>query len=148
MKRLLILLLLVACSHEHPLTDHQHDLPVHDHSNLLTLGLPYTYIVSVDPPLSEYNIVPYGYLTKRLDDREIVYMSFNRPVNDLSFDNLEYPHLNTTPVHHGGYEGTSKISRAYVQTDCSDPDHTGYIAFRLGWGDTGSADFIYKCPEE
>lgn len=146
-----------GCSHDHPLTDHHHDheheytLPVHDHNNLFTLGLPYTYIVSVDPPLSEYNIVPTGYLTNRLYGKEIVYIRFNRPAENLMFTNVEYPHLYTTRVSGVGYE-ENRIYRASVRTDCSDPEHTGYIAFRITWdtgsGDTGTADFIYKCPEE
>lgn len=75
MKRLLVLLLLAACSHEHPLTDHEHDVPVHNHNDLFTLGLLTPYIASVDPPLTDFIIVdsswdpplarPFGYLTKR-----------------------------------------------------------------------------------
>ena len=38
------------------------------------------------------------------------------------------------------------LNRATVYTDCSDPAHTGYIAFRLDWDD-GSARFYYQCSE-
>ena len=57
--KLLILLLLIplfACSHEPPLIDHdhqhEHDLPDHDHPYLFPRGLPFAYILSVDPPLT------------------------------------------------------------------------------------------------
>ena len=49
MKSLLLLLLLplLACGHEHPLTDHQHD-----HHYPFPDGLLFAYILSVDPPLA------------------------------------------------------------------------------------------------
>lgn len=169
MKRLILLFSLIACalvlagcSHDHPLTDHQHEVPVHNHNDLFTLGLLTPYIVSVDPPLTDFvNVnsgfdepitMPFGYLTKRVDGREVVYIRLSSWISSQWFDNLEYPDLNTTPVNYGGSEGKNLLQRLYIQTDCGDPDHTGYIAFRFGWGRNkilmGSADFVYKCPEE
>ena len=48
MKRLILLLLAAACGHEHP-HDHSHDLE-HEHYSAFNLGLPYAYIMRVDPP--------------------------------------------------------------------------------------------------
>lgn len=151
---LLPLLLLAACSyeHDHPVGDHTHDHDHfgHQHFGLFSLGLPYTYIMHVDPPPIIWGIPPIGVLTKRIGEgenqREHVYFQFSRYPEDFWVEDLELPWLNITPIDGGGLSGGT-INRARVYTDCQDPDHTGYVAFRLSW-DTGFADFVYKCPEE
>ncbi len=160
MKYLIPLLLLAACSyehdhehthdHDHPVEDHIHQAhPGHQHFGLFSLGLPYAYIMYVDPPPIIWGIPPIGVLTKRIGEgenqREPVYFQFSRHPENFWVEDLELPWLNITPIGGGGLE-ENKIHRARVYTDCQDPDHTGYVAFRLSW-DTGSADFVYKCPD-
>ena len=160
MKRLILLLLLplLACSHEHPLTDHQHDhnheyeLADHDHHYPFPDGLPFAYILSVDPPLTGPGYAKFGVLRKRWNGteqaEEVVYIDFSKPPENLD---IYYPGEHSTPVEHVGlsisHSSLAYINRARVWTDCSDPEHEGYIAFRLDW-DTGSARFYYSCPEE
>lgn len=165
MKPTLLLTLIfaaLACSHEHPLTDHEHthdhDHPVgdhihqahpgHEHFGLFSLGLPYTYIMRVDPPPLIWGIPPIGVLTRRIGEGEYQHeridFQFSRYPENFRITNLDLPWLNITPISGGLSGGT--INKARVTTDCHDPGHTGYIAFRLSW-DTGAADFVYKCPD-
>ena len=150
---------LIGCSHDHPVADHQHD--AHTHYDLYTLGVLTPYIVSVDPPLTDFIIVdsswdpplarPFGYLTKREDGREVVIMRLSADSSWQSFENIEYRDLDTTPVRYAGHLGRNDDNYLYIYTDCSEPDHTGLIAYRYGWGRgelQGQADFIFKCPEE
>lgn len=64
-----------------------------------------------------------------------------------SFENIEYPDLDATPVADWGVRRGNYLNVATVYTDCSDLEHTGYIAFRLDWDD-GSARFYYECSGE
>ena len=152
MKYLIPLLLLAACSyeHDHPVGDHthDHDHAGHQHFGLFSLGLPYAYIMHVDPPPIFWGIPPIGVLTKRTGEgeyqREPIIFQFSRRPENFRVEDLDLPWLNITPIGGAGLE-ENRIIRASVYTDCQDPDHTGYIAFRLSW-DTGSADFVYKCP--
>ena len=168
MKRLILLLLipLFACSHEHPLTDHQHDhehplndhdhqhehgLSEHEHHLLFPQGLPFTYILSVDPPLAGPGVHKFGVLTRTEHDMQPVYIDFSTEPKNLTLTDIYYPGEHSTPVEHVGlsisHSSWAYINRARVWTDCSDPEHEGYIAFRIDW-DTGSARFYYRCPEE
>lgn len=157
MKRLLVLLLLVACSHEHPLTDHQHDhnhefeLADHNHHYPFPDGLPFAYILNVDPPLAGPGVHKFGVLTRIEHDMHLVYIDFSKPPENLTLTDIFYPGKHSTPVKHVGlsisHSSLAYVNRARVWTDCSDPEHEGYIAFRLDW-DTGSARFYYRCPDE
>ena len=159
MKRLILLLLLplLACSHEHPLTDRQHDhnheyeLADHNHHYPFPDGLPFAYILSVDPPLAGPGVHKFGVLTRTEHDMQPVYIDFSTDPKNFTFTNIYYPGEHSTPVEHVdlsiSHSSWAHINRARVWTDCSDPEHEGYIAFRLDW-DTGSARFFYSCPEE
>ena len=140
---LLLLPFLAACSHEHELE--------HEHYSLYTVGLPYSYITRVDPPLTEWGTPPIGVLTKRINETEIVEIQFSRYVRNFDIVDLNLPWLNTTPVGTKGL--SSHIDKAIITTGCDDPGHTGYIAFRVSW-DTGDqldaraeVDFMYTCPD-
>ena len=63
MKSLLLLLLLplLACGHEHPLTDHEHD-PQFKYPEMLN----FAYIVDIDPPLTGEIPPKRGVLTKNV----------------------------------------------------------------------------------
>ena len=157
MKRLILLLLLplCACSHEHPLTDHTHELPDHTHEldvphhdHLNSLGLPFTYITRVDPPIEVPGFPPFGYLKSRNHDyKGLVTINFSGPPWSLTLTNIDYPNEDATPVTDWGVRREKYLNRATVYMDCSDPEYTGYNAFRLEW-DPGFADFYYQCPEE
>lgn len=167
MKHLLILLVLVACGHEHPLTEHQHDhthdhdhqhehgLPDHDHHYLFPQGLPFAYILSVDPPLYGPGAWKSGVLRKSRYEiegaPEVVYIEFSKEPKNLTLTDIFYPGEESTPVDSWGllirYSDWEYTNRARVYTNCSDPEHEGFIAFRLDW-DTGSAHLYYQCPEE
>ena len=158
---LLLLILLSSCSHDHPhehpladhghehTHDHSHDLE-HEHYSAFNLGLPFAYIMRVDPPPTQWGIPPIGVLTKRIGEGEYeherVDFQFSRYPENFRVRDLDLPWLNITPVDGGGLSGGT-INIVRVFTDCHDPDHTGYLAFRLSW-DNGFADFVYKCPEE
>lgn len=157
---LLFLIPLCACSrehdhaheHEHPLMSHthddyhEHDVPHHDHLN--PLGLPFTYITRVDPPIEVPGFPPFGYLKSRNHDyKGLVTINFSDPPWDLTLTNIDYPNEDATPVTDWGVRREKYLNRATVYSDCSDPEHTGYIAFRLEW-DPGFADFYYQCTEE
>ena len=168
---LLFLILLVACSHEHDHTHdrehplighthahdhplmshthddyHEHDVPHHDHLN--PLGLPFTYITRVDPPIDVPGVPPFGFLKSRNHDyKGLVTINFSGPPWNLTLTNIDYPNEDATPVTGWGVKRGNYLNRATVYTDCGDPEHTGYIAFRLEW-DPGFADFYYQCPEE
>ena len=173
MKRLLLLLILpiLACSHEHPLTEHQHHhthdhehslndhehqhehgLPEHDHRLLFPQGLPFTYILSVDPSLAGPGYVKFGVLTTTEDDRQVVYIDFSKEPRNLTLTDINYPGKPSTPVDSWGlsirYDSHSEyVNQSRVWTDCSDSEHEGNIAWRFDW-DTGFAEFRYSCPEE
>ena len=162
------LILLSSCSHDHPhehpladhghehTHDHSHDLE-HEHYSAFNLGLPYAYIMRVDPPPTQWGIPPIGVLTKQIGEnenaQEIVEIQFSRYPENYDVVDLHLPWLDTTPI---GTKGLSSgtIHKAIITTRCHDPEHTGYIAFRAIW-DTSHAlpastevDFVYKCPEE
>ena len=162
MERLILLLILslYACSHEHDHAHehenllmsrthddyHEHDVPHHDHLN--PLGLPFTYITRVDPPIEVAGFPPFGYLKSRNHDyKGSVTINFSGPPWNLTLTNIDYPNEDATPVKGWGVRREKYLNRATVYTDCGDPEHTGYIAFRLEW-DPGFADFYYQCPEE
>ena len=150
---------LTGCSHDHPVADHQHD--PHTHNDLYTLGLLTPYVISVDPPLTDFIVVdstydpplmrPFGYLTKKAEDgREIVIIRISADASYIGGENIKYPDLDTTPVSWTGYLGRNDDHYMYIYTDCSDPDHTGIIAYQWIWGRgerEAQADFIFKCPD-
>lgn len=159
MKRLSLLLLLIlpilACEdyatvdhthdHAHPLIDHEHDVPPHDHLN--PLGLSSTYITRVDPPIEVPGFPPFGYLKSHNHDyKGLVTIKFSDPPWNLTLTNIDYPYEKSTPVTGWGVRRGNYLNVVTAYTDCSDPEHTGYIAFRLDWDD-GSARFYYQCPE-
>ena len=154
MKSLLLLLLLplLACGHEHPLTDHQHEyeLPDNNHEFLLPESLPFAYITRVDPPLTGLGYHKFGVLKPAATGGARVTIDFSKEPQNLTFTNKHHPMAPTTAILGWGFRGsagkTHYYNRAHVTTDCSDPEHTGYIAVRLDW-DTGSARLLYRCPD-
>ena len=161
MKRLILLLLipLFACSHEPPLIDHdhqhEHDLLDHDHPYLFPRGLPFAYILSVDPPLTGRGAWKTGVLRKSRYEiegaPEEVTIDFSKEPQNLTLTNILHPSAHSTPVDSWSlsisHSELAHVNRARVWTHCSDPEHEGAIAFRLDW-DTGLARFYYRCPEE
>ena len=152
MKSLLLLLLLplLACGHEHPLTDHEHD-PQFKYPEMLN----FAYIVDIDPPLTGEIPPKRGVLKKNVTrgGREVqrVTINFSKEFEDLTITDIRDPAgYRTTRVDSRGYtikhDIYSYINQARLTTDCSDPEHTGYIAVRLDW-DTGSARLLYRCPD-
>ena len=151
MKRLILLLLLpllAACSYEHE----------HEHYSLFTLGLPFAYIMRVDPPPTLWGNPPVGVLTKQTrvgeDMRETVEIRFNRYPRHYEVIDLNYPWLDTTPIDSHRPHKVSTITNkqtaftSTITTGCDDPGHTGFIAFRVSWDTGAEVDFVYKCPEE
>ena len=167
MKRLILILLLpvLACEdyatvdhthdHRHPLIghDHQHEhgLPDHDRPYLFPEGLPFAYIVSVDPPLTTHGVRRGGVLTRQHYNWQEVVIDFSKPPMNLTLTDIYYPGKHTTPVDHWdwfmGYRDGAYVNRASVYTYCDDVEHEGAIAFRLDW-DTGLARLYYRCPDE
>ncbi len=156
MKRLIMLLLILlsSCSHDHPhehlLADHGHE-HTHDHTYMFPDGLPFTYILSVDPPLTAPGVRKSGVLTRRHYDWQEVVIDFSKPPMNLTLADIYYPGKHTTPVDHwdwfiGNRDG-AYVNRASVYTFCEDVEHEGAIAFRFDW-DTGSARLYYRCPDE
>ena len=143
MKRLILLLLLAACSHEHPLTDHQHDVPNHDHLN--PIGLHFPYIQRVSPPLDVPGFPPYGTLKEPpFENVDIYFVGYPANLYLTLYDGL----------HKTGDVTMERVRRldgygahVTVSTDCEDPEHTGWIGFRLDW-EGGSANLQYSCAEE
>ena len=159
MKPLILLLLipLLACSrehdhthdHEHPFMghDHRHEHDIPNHNHLFPLGLPFTYIVSVYPPPTVPGYPPFGFLKgPNYDHNGTVIIEFSGPPENLNLTNIDYPHYDSTPVTGWGVRRSTYFNQAKVYSDCSDPEHTGYIAFQLEWDD-GLARFYYKCEE-
>ena len=153
MKRLILLLLLpllAACSYEH---EHEHE-----HYSLFTLGLPFAYIMRVNPPPTLWGNPPVGVLTKQTrvgeDMRETVEIRFNRYPRHYEVIDLNYPWLDTTPIDSHRPHKVSTITNkqtaftSTITTGCDDPGHTGFIAFRVSWDTGAEVDFVYKCPEE
>jgi hypothetical protein len=119
---------------------------------LFPQGLPFTYILSVDPPLTGPGYAKFGVLTTTKDDRQVVYIDFSKEPKNLTLTDINYPGKPSTPVDSWGlsirYDSHSEyVNQARVWSDCSDPEHEGNIAWRFDW-DTGFAEFHYSCPEE
>ena len=147
---LLFLIPLVACSHEHPLADHEHD-PQFKYPEMLN----FAYIADIDPPLTGDIPPKRGVLTKNVTrgGREVqrVTITFSKEFEDLTITDVYDPRgYRTTRVDSRGYQIkhdiNSYINEAWITTDCNDPEHTGYIAVRLDWK-TGSATLLYRCPD-
>ena len=153
---LLIFLTLLACSHEHPLTDHQHD-HTHDHDLpdqwfKYPHTLPFTYIVDINPPMTGEGVPKIGFLTANTRTRQVVTIDFSRPPQGLTITDVPDPAgFAVTPLESTGSmthrDAVTNINRVWLYTDCSDPEHAGGIAVQLEW-DTGSALLRYLCPEE
>ena len=158
MKRLILLLLLplFACSHEHPLQEHQHydthDDDVPDQWFKYPDTLPFTYIVDIHPPMTGASGLKIGYLTDKVGTDHVVTVDFSRPPQGLSISDVQDPAgYASTPIKSTGYtihrDRVTNINQYRIYTDCSAPEHEGFISVQLKW-DTGSVILRYLCPKE
>ncbi len=152
MKRLLLLLILpiLACSHEHPPTEHQHNLP--DQWFKYPDTLPFTYIVDINPPMRGASDLKLGLLTSSTRTKQVVTVDFSRPPQGLTINDVPDPAgFAVTPIDSTGRmthrDVVTNINRVWLYTDCSDPEHAGAIAVKLEWA-TGSVLLRYLCPED
>ena len=148
---LLLLLPLLACSHEHPLTDHTHELPDHtheldvpQHDHLNPLGLPFPFIDRIDPPMDVPGFPPFGTLQGPLDVINIYFVGY--PTH-MKLTKLDHPLYGSGEPHLDLYALDKYGARIVVSTNCGRAANTGWIGFRLDW-QGGFARFLYKCPEE
>ena len=171
MKRLILLLLLplLACSHEHPLTDHQHD---HEHTHEHTLIAHEHNLTDHEHDLAEHTHDPVEYPTAKLifDDPGIG-VTDKQPIGigKLTYDGQQWilvvfsqPPIGLTITDVPDPDGrpTIPISRWYVEkrslkilTYCTEETAQagiGGIAVQLKWH-SGGALLRYACrkwPEE
>ena len=171
MKRLILLLLLplLACSHEHPLTDHQHE---HEHTHEHTLIAHERNLTDHEHDLAEHTHDPPAYPTAKLifDDPGVA-VTDRQPIGigKLTYDGQQWilvvfsqPPIGLTITDVPDPDGrpTIPISRWYVEkrslkilTYCTEETAQagiGGIAVQLKWH-SGGALLRYACrkwPEE
>ena len=160
MKRLLLLLILpiLACSHEHPLTDHQHDhehtLITHEHSLADHTHDPVAYpaakLIFDDPGIGVTDRQPIGIGRLTYDGQQWILVVFSQPPIGLTVTDVPDPDGRPTiPISRWHVEKRSLKILTYC-TDAAAKAGVGGIAVQLKWH-SGGALLRYACakwPEE
>ncbi len=157
MKRLILLLLLAACSHEHPLTDHQHEhthehtLIAHDH-NLADhdhdpIAPPEVHIIWEDPAQVSSDIEPFGIgELEPFGGTHVAQVWFSQHPIGLTVKNVPDPYDRPTIPINGWFLGNRRLK---IFTHCSqDTARAGghNIAVQLNWHN-GGVLLRYACPD-
>ena len=155
MKRLIILLLLLpllACSHEHPLTDHQHDhehtLIAHEHGLADHTHDPVDYatakLIWDDPGISVSDRQPIGIGTLTYDGPQWILVVFSQPPIGLTVTDVPDPDGRPTiPISRWYLEKRSLKILTYCTEETAQAGFAG-IAVQLNWH-SGGALLRYAC---
>ena len=149
-----LLLTLLACSHDHPLTDHQHDhehpLIAHEYSLINHTHDPVAYpdaqIIWEDPGQSVSDKQPIGIGKLTYEGLQQVWVLFSEPPIGLTVTDVPDPNgRSTIPISGWRLEGrTLKIS-TYCTEETAAAGGGGF-AVRLQWP-SGGALLRYACAD-